>query len=325
MKQLREIAGDLFSQGASETPSPNQEQKKTRPVAKAKTPTKSEIQLIEASASIMESPTGDDMAFMHAIMCQVGLPRAKTEARDFLRKSGDMWIYVQAGMLDEGNGPIPQPVPYGPLPRLATAWLSTYAVRNREQEIPIGHSAAEFLRRIGIDGVDGRRYATLRTQMQALAACRLQLGYKGLTTNPAPVVKTFVAWHQDKDTGQKSLWPGVLRLSDEYFGELLKSAVPLDNRALHALKGSSLALDIYTWLAHRLHRIAGRPITLHWASIREQFAQEYKGKNADKDFKVAFMSALQSVLAVYPQAKVKPVLGGLLLQPSPPPIPYKGA
>lgn len=320
MKQVRDIAGDLF---ANETPDGGS--KKQPRSANARVLTKGEAQLIDAGASIMERPSGDDMAFMHAIMCQVGLPRAKTEAREFLRKSGDMWIYIQAGMIDEGRGPIPQPVPYGSLPRLATAWLSTYAVRYRQQEIPIGHSAAEFLRLVGIDGGDGRRYATLRTQMQALAACRLQLGYKGLTTNPSPIVKTFVAWSQNKDTGQRSLWPGVLRLSDEYYGELLKSAVPLDNRALHALKGSSLSLDIYTWLAHRLHRIEGRPVVLHWKSLREQFGQEYKGKNADKDFKVSFLSSLRAVLMVYPRARVKQVPGGLLLQSSPPPIPYKGS
>ncbi|BEC72812.1 hypothetical protein VEE57_45280 (plasmid) [Escherichia coli] len=44
---------------------------------------------------------------------------------------------------------------------------------------------------------------------------------------------------------------------------------------------------------------------------REQFAQEYTGKDADKDFKKKFVPALKKVLAVYPQAKVKPVTGGV--------------
>ena len=77
-------------------------------------------------------------------------------------------------------------------------------------------------------------------------------------------------------------------------------------------------------LAHWLHRIEGRGVTLHWKSLREQFAQEYKGKDPDKDFKKEFLPVLRKVLAVYPQAKVKPVTGGVLLIGSPPPIPYKG-
>ena len=70
---------------------------------------------------------------------------------------------------------------------------------------------------------------------------------------------------------------------------------------------------MYAWLAHRLHRIHGRGVTLYWANLREQFAQEYKGKDPDKDFKKEFVPTLKKVLAVYPQAKVKPVTGGVLL------------
>lgn len=286
--------------------------------------TKRESELVTVSADIMgQSPTGNDFAFIHSVMCQVGLPRAKVEGERFMRQSGAAWLNVQAGFLDEGNGPVLQPVPYGAMPRLALAWVSTYAKRHSSREIPIGDSAAEFLRIMGITGDDGRRYTTLRKQMNALAACRLQLGYKGRTFNGQPV-EQFDAWVSNRDTKQRALWPGVMLLSENYFTELVENAVPLDNRALHALKGSALALDVYTWLAHRLHRIEGRPVVLYWTNLREQFGQEYQGKNADKDFKREFLKCLRAVLAVYPQAKVKQVTGGLMLMASPPPIPYKG-
>ncbi len=145
-------------------------------------------------------------------------------------------------------------------------------------------------------GDDGKRYATLRKQMHALAACRLQLGFKGRTYNGQPV-EQFDAWQSNKDTAQRSLWPGVMRLSESYFGSLIESAVPLDNRALMALKGSALALDVYAWLAHRLHGIEGKGHHLALAFTAEQFAQEYTGKDADKDFKKKFLAALRKVLA----------------------------
>lgn len=279
--------------------------------------------LLDVAAEIATNPpTGEDMAFTHAVLCQVGLPRAKVEGREFMRQSGAAWVNVQAGYLDEGKGPVLQPIPYGVMPRLGLAWVSTFAVRNKEREIPIGDSAAEFLRLMGMES-DGRRYTTLRKQMHALAAARLQLGFKGRTYNGQPV-QQFDAWVSNRDTQQRALWPGVMVLSEDYYGSLIESAVPLDNRALHALKGSALALDVYAWLAHRLHRIEGRGVTLHWKALREQFAQEYQGKDPDKDFKKEFLPALKKVLAVYPQAKVKPVTGGVLLLGSPPPIPYKG-
>lgn len=284
--------------------------------------TAQENKLLDVATEIATTPPGsEDMAFTHAVLCQVGLPRAKVEGREFMRQSGAAWVNVQAGWLDEGKGPVQQPIPYGVMPRLALAWVSSYAKRNSTREIPIGDSAAEFLRLMDMDS-DGRRYLTLRKQMHALAACRLQLGFRGRTFNGQPV-EQFDAWVSNRDSNQRPLWPGVMTLSEHYFNELQDTAVPLDNRALHALKGSALALDVYCWLAHRLHRIEGKGVVLHWKSLREQFAQEYKGKDPDKDFKKEFLPVLRKVQAVYPSANVKQVTGGLLLLGSPPPIPKK--
>jgi hypothetical protein len=114
--------------------------------------TDQQSKLLEVATSISgDAPGGDDMAFVHAILCQVGLPRSKVIGREFLRQSGGAWVNIQAGWLDEGRGPVQQPVPYGVMPRLALAWLSTYAVRNHVREIPIGESAAAFLHIMGLD------------------------------------------------------------------------------------------------------------------------------------------------------------------------------
>jgi hypothetical protein len=278
--------------------------------------------LIDAASTIYgNAPTGDDMAFTHAVFCQVGLPRSKVAGREFMRQSGGAWVNVQAGWLDEGKGPVQQPIPYGVLPRLALAHVSTFAIRHKTREVPIGDSAAQFLELMDM-GDDGRRYASLRLQINALAACRLQIGYKGRTFN-GQAVEQFDAWLSNKDPAQRSLWPGLMILSEHFYSSLLDGAVPLDIRALHALKGSSLAIDTYAWLAHRLHRIEGRGVLLHWKSLREQFGQEYHGPEADKNFKKQFEQVLKRVLAVYPKANVKKVTGGLLLLSSPPPIPVK--
>ena len=126
--------------------------------------------IFDAAAEIYDTaPTGEDMAFTHAIFCQVGLPRSKVDGREFMRVSGSAWINVQAGYLDEGKGPVQQPIPYGALPRLALAHVSTHAIRHKTREIPIGDSAAQFLQIMGMAD-DGRRYMSLRKQMHALAA-----------------------------------------------------------------------------------------------------------------------------------------------------------
>lgn len=273
---------------------------------------------VQGAEIAKQRPVSNDVVFSHSVLCQVGLPRKKVGEREFLRRSGDAWINVQAGMLDEGRGPVSQPLPYGPIPRLALAWMTTYALRHKTREVPIGQSAAGFLRIMGM-GDDGKRYSSLRLQMHALAACRLQLGFKGRTYNGQPI-EQFDAWLTTNGP-QRPLWPGVLVLSDSYFRTLDGEAVPLDARALHALKGSALALDVYAWLAQRLHRIDERGVIVRWKSLREQFAQEYTGKNAARDFRAAFLHALRNVRIVYPQAKVQGVRYGLSLAASPPPVP----
>lgn len=294
--------------------------------------TRADFALIEAAANIATNPVPvwDNWSYYHAILCQVGFPRSQVDGTQFMRQSGEAWVNLQAGVLDEGKGPVQQPIPYGVLPRLAMAWISTFAVRNKEREILIGDSASDFLSLMGMDD-QGARHKTLRKQMHALAACRVQLGFRGDTYNGQPV-KKFSAWAPDGGAKQRALWPGSLVLDQEYFDTLIQHAVPLDNRAMMALKGSALALDVYAWLAHRLHRIEGnKSVMLNWKSLREQFAQEYQGKGSEKDFKREFIPALNKVLLVYPQANVTRIEGkkgqkpgGLLLRGSAPPVPLKG-
>lgn len=59
--------------------------------------------LLDVGAEIVctkQGEYGEFMSFIHAVLC---LPRAKTDAREFIRKSGDAWVNVQAGWLDECN------------------------------------------------------------------------------------------------------------------------------------------------------------------------------------------------------------------------------
>ena len=85
------------------------------------------------------------------------------------------------------------------------------------------------------------------------------------------------------------------------------------------LSGSALALDMYFWLAHRLHRLE-KPVMVHWRNLRQQFGQEYTGADGDKNFRRKALVALRDALAVYPRARVDLVTGGLRLLPSPPPV-----
>lgn len=200
--------------------------------------------------------------------------------------------------------------------------LSSEAVRTGNRIVDVGDSMRQFLGMLGILSNGGTRggYAALKKQIEALAACRLTIGMQRddrIATVDMKPIKRFDAWLHGEET-QRTFWPGFLEFSEEFFDSLTDHAVPLDHRALAALKHSALALDIYTWLAHRLCRIS-KPhgVQLSWANLREQFGQEYVDR---RNFKRKFKHALSQVKVVYPDARLSPNIGGMMLFPSPAPL-----
>ncbi len=283
--------------------------------------------LIDARGEIMDRPP-DQLNFSHTVLCQVGMPRKATPERSFERTNGNKSLLVEAGRLWNGLSWIDQPLPYGAIPRLVMVHVSTEAVRTRSRVIDVGESMRQFLLQLGLHGTGGPRggYTALRKQLQALAACRMTLGMTlgdRVSTIDAKPIKRFDAWigcggNGLHDGSQRSLWPGELELSEDFFDTLTQHAVPLDYRALAALKHSALALDIYTWLAHRLPRVHSHQGTkVSWANLKNQFGQDYA---RSKDFKKAFRHALKQAHHVYPDAKLQEVIGGLLLKPSQAPV-----
>ncbi|MFC5491396.1 replication protein RepA [Dokdonella soli] len=281
--------------------------------------------LLERSIEIAGAgPEGDDIGFMHSILCQIGLPRSAVKGREFERRSGGAALVVTAGRLWNGRELVQQPVPYGPIPRLALSYMTTYAVRHQTQEIPFGDSVNDALRMLGIEK-GGQSYRMFRKQVSALAACSLTLGFnaggRAYTYDGKPV-RQFEAWLADAE-GQRTLWPSFVTLGTDFYETLRKNPIPHDVRALWALRGSALAMDAYLWLAARLWRIQGKPMLLHWHQVKAQFGQEYRGKNGAADFKKTFKQALRQVLVVYPKAKVDVIDGGLLLHRSPPAVGFR--
>lgn len=277
--------------------------------------------IVDAACDISEMEA-ENPTFLHAVLCQVGLPRQKPEGRVFERTSGKAGLRLEAGTLFRpGQGGFKElPLPYGARPRLILHHICSEAIRTKEQTIDIGGSLAGFLDKLGIH-TGGGEYTRFKNQMTALCGVRMTLGYadglRSLMMNTAPISR-FEAWtHYDRH--QLGFWPGHLEISAEFFDTLCGHAVPLDPRAIHALKQSSFALDVYTWLAHRLCRVRkDSGVKLSWRNLKEQFGQEYR---SPKDFKKEFKHALLQVRMVYPDARIEEVIGGLMLYPSPPPVP----
>lgn len=279
--------------------------------------------LADASVTITTDPP-DDINYQHSILCQVGLPRSKLKGTTFERRSQNAILSVEAGKLFNGKDLVQQFVPYGPKARLALGYIHTTAIRTQSPIVSIGDSTREFLGLIGLRSDDGRTYKLVRQQLMAIAACRFTLGYFSPNGSPSTLntmpVKRFELWGQDDDKGQRSVWPGVIELRDDYFKDLIQHGVPYDPRAYAALAHSALSQDVYLMLCYRLHSLSAKGIKVTWKQWQEQFGQEYTGSDSLRNFKDRFVPAVKDALAVYPDAKVEIVTGGLMLRKSSPAV-----
>ena len=79
-----------------------------------------------------------------------------------------------------------------------------------------------------------------------------------------------------------------------------------------------MALDVYVWLAQRLHRVStSKPQFVAWSLLYEQFGQ---GFARVRDFRRRFLQTLHQVSSAYPAARISADERGLTLSHSPPPV-----
>ena len=97
--------------------------------------------------------------------------------------------------------------------------------------------------------------------------------------------------------------------------------MPLNETAVARLSHSAMGLDIYTWLAQRLHRIEeGKGAFVPWTSIKEQFGHGYGRMD---NFKRVYRTTLRQVNVVYPESRFELDEQGMKLRHSRPPVARK--
>jgi len=279
--------------------------------------------LLDTSVAIRTAPP-ERIDFLHTVQCQIGIPYRNPgdHIREWDRKQGHASLRIEAGsVIDPETGNfVHVGLPYGEKPRLVLIHLATEAVRTGSPVVDVEESMTAFARSLSLE-TNGQQLKSLKDQLARLAASTVRMGTveegRAVQVN-TQFVSAFDLWFP-RQADQRVLWPSTVRLSQEYFQSLGQHAVPLDHRAVAALSSSSMALDIYAWLAQRLHRVpTGKPQFIAWDSMHEQFGQ---GFARIRDFRRKFLQTLHQVGAAYPAAKLSADDNGLTLSHSPPPIP----
>lgn len=280
------------------------------------------------------------VGFMSRALVIATMPYKDPKADVFKRQNGDFRLRIVAGY--EGG------IPYGIYPRLLMSWVSTEAVRKQTPVIELGDTLREFLRDVlDIRSTSGgaRGSATRVTeQMKRLFGSLITAQYTtesvvdsqktGVATTGARrgflLKNVLVADELRVDDAEMSSlwtpqaeheagrWQSQVKLSQGFFEECITNPVPIDLRAYKALRGSPLAMDVYTWLTYRLSYTKTRSRPIRWEPLMMQFGSSFSNEDAVRNFKKAFLRALKLVLVVYPHANVEADEKGLVLLPSRP-------
>ena len=279
--------------------------------------------LLDARARILEK-RAKSITFQHSVFCQTALPYRNPgdDVRLWEREQGNASLLIEAGRaLDPRTHKwVEVGLPYGPKARLVLLDLNQSALRTQSPELAVGDSMTSYLaNRLGLD-TNGRNIRGLKDQLGRLSAATIRLAVadsaRGFQVD-TKIISAFDLWFP-KNENQRVLWPSVVRLSEDYFQSLMAHAVPLREDAIAALAHSAMALDLYSWLAQRLHRVSReRPQFIPWAALKAQFGPEYDRMD---NFKRFFRKQLRQVGLVYPEGRGSLDARGITLRNSPPPV-----
>jgi hypothetical protein len=287
-----------------------------------KPPSRIKRRLIESSV-LIEADDPDSITYMHTIFCQTGLPYRNPgpNVREWNRRQGSAFLTVEAGraLHPEKGGFVALSLPYGAKPRLILCYLNSQALKTNSPMIEVEDTLTAFVKRLGLASM-GRNMTLIKNQLSYLSAATVRLGIvdgQRAFQIDTKIVGAFDLWFP-KDVRQCVLWPSVVQLSRDYFESLQRHAVPLDERAIAGLSHSAMGLDVYAWLAQRLHRVeTGKPAFVPWTSLKAQFGVNYARM---RKFREVFRQTLGVVLTQYRGARVELDDRGMTLRNSPSPI-----
>lgn len=274
-------------------------------------------------------PADDEEAailYQHSVLCQTCMPYRDPgdETRAWQRSNGLASLLIQAGKAYDAPGDawIDVGLPHGPKPRLVMYHLNAEALRTQSPMLELEDSLTAFVKRtLGLDP-GGRTIRTVKDQLTRLASADFRFGMGGRepgrsVTIKGSVIDGFELWTPKNDK-QRVLWPTTVQFSRTYFESLLQHAVPLNEAAVARLSHSAMGLDVYTWLAQRLHRVdPNKPGFIPWVSLKAQFGCDYKRM---VDFRRVFTRTLKQVKVVYREARFSLDGKGMRVLNSPPPV-----
>lgn len=284
-----------------------------------KTTRQPNTKLAQAAAEIIARPpdkSRNEIAYLARELVQCSFPlRDPGNVPSWRRRNGNITFIIQPGIDTETGEPMG--LPYGEFPRLVLPFFNKQVVATGSPIIKLGKTYNAFLRATGADPNTGRGKRgdakRIKESFRRLVHSRMSFRYAEGTAQKGreaflnmEVAKAGQLWWDFKNPDQGAFFDSEIVLGDTLFQAFLHNPVPVDFRALLALKRSlnqaSFAMDIYNWACghlYQMHEHSEGEIRMKYKYLPEQFGAEFTRL---RDWKASFEENLLHVQQVLPAA-----------------------
>jgi hypothetical protein len=282
--------------------------------ARRQAATKHERMVIEAAYQVL-SDDAERMGFTYSGFALTSLPHKPHQGTTWRREGHNLTLVLQAGVDRNENS---LGLPYGSYARFILLFLQSEAVRTQSREVELGRSMRVWLgSKMGLS-IGGMTYKNVSEQAKRISGCTLTF----FADRSGAQIKSRGGFVKTEITmtnvigDQPTLWQDKVLLDEDFYRALREHPVPVSEAALRAIGPRSLVIDIYIWLAYRLHALR-RDTEVGWPSLYAQFGA---GVGRIRGFRKYFIECLAIATAAYPEARIDIGERGVTLRPSRPAI-----
>lgn len=277
--------------------------------------------LLDTAVEIRQNPEDAERAYMARQLVQCTLPHSDPgDVAVWRRVNGGLTLSVRPYVDSKSK----VRYPYGSIPRLLLFWIVTEATQKKTRHIKLGNSLDDFMRAIGLNPRTGggkRGDAKrLHDQMERLfnAVISFESKMEGHTQYANMVIaEQSDLWWSKSTAGkhQDDIWDSWIELGEKFYDAITAAPVPVDLRALRALKRSPLALDLYAWLTYTAYQthLSRTSRRVPWEMLHAQMGGEYAEV---RFFRVNVIKALRKIRIVYLDLRVETNDKHIVIHPS---------
>ncbi|SMO56864.1 replication protein RepA [Fodinibius sediminis] len=267
--------------------------------------------------------------YVPRMFAQHPFPKSNLDKDSYWTVNGDKVLILVSGhdYSPKEKRTIPVGLPFGMIPRLLILMITTRAVLTGKREIKLSPNISQFLKMIGyeVSGGEQGSLSQLYVQLKRLLNCRVSYQHYKDIDNPMQgqfkrdmgPIDEMEFWEATYDEESNRLKDIRIKLHEHFYREIMNHAFPVKQEDVNKLRPSTLALDLYLFLCHRVFNLK-RDTYISWKDLNKQFGSNYANH---LDFGSRARKYLRKIKSeVYPQVNFAFEPGRLVLKKSPTPV-----